>query len=136
MTHVHIALNTSKLNESTAFYRAFLGVEPVKRKPGYVKFELAEPALNLTLNEAAVDGPGALNHLGFQVASSADVDAAARRLQAAGLVTLSEKETDCCYALQDKIWVADPNGYRWEVFVVKVADTAPELELAGPIGSC
>jgi hypothetical protein len=35
--------------------------------------------------------------------------------------------TDCCYALQDKIWVTDPNGYRWEIFVVKVGDTAPEL---------
>ena len=26
--------------------------------------------------------------------------------------------TTCCYALQDKIWVTDPNGIRWEVFLV------------------
>ena len=64
-------------------------------------------------------GPRFLNHLGIQVGSTAEVDAAAERLRAAGLVTLSERDTDCCYALQDKVWVADPNGYRWEVFVVK-----------------
>jgi len=27
-------------------------------------------------------------------------------------------KTDCCYALQDKTWVEDPDGNRWEVFVV------------------
>jgi hypothetical protein len=27
--------------------------------------------------------------------------------------------TTCCHAVQDKIWVADPTGYRWEVYVFK-----------------
>jgi hypothetical protein len=27
-------------------------------------------------------------------------------------------QTDCCYAIQDKTWVADPDGNEWEVFVV------------------
>ena len=31
----------------------------------------------------------------------------------------------------EKIWIADPNGYRWEFFVVKIADTKPELTFAG-----
>jgi hypothetical protein len=26
--------------------------------------------------------------------------------------------TTCCYALQDKAWVSDPDGNEWEVFVV------------------
>jgi hypothetical protein len=25
----------------------------------------------------------------------------------------------CCYAVQDKVWVTDPDGNAWEVFVVK-----------------
>src|SRR5439155_1441455 len=62
---------------------------------------------------------GALNHLGIQVASTEAVEEAKRRVEAAGLATWEERNTDCCYALQDKIWVTDPNGYRWEVFVVK-----------------
>ncbi len=126
---IHIALNTSRLDESIAFYRAFLGVDPIKRKPGYAKFDVANPALNLTLNEAPDDGRGTLNHLGIQVDSTAAVDAAKERLEDTGLVTLGERDTDCCYALQDKIWVTDPNQDRWEVFVVKEGDTRPDLEV-------
>jgi catechol 2,3-dioxygenase-like lactoylglutathione lyase family enzyme len=128
---VHIALNTPAFAESVAFYQAFFGQAPVKHKPGYAKFDVQDPPLNLTLNEVPAAAPGALNHLGIQVASTTAVHEAAGRLRAAGLATLAEKDTDCCYALQDKIWVTDPNGYRWEIFVVKVADTQPELQ-AGP----
>jgi hypothetical protein len=34
-------------------------------------------------------------------------------------------QTDCCYAVQDKIWVQDPDGNNWEVFVV-LEDNLPE----------
>ena len=130
---VHVALNTPRFDESVRFYRTFLGLEPVKLKPGYAKFDVAEPGLNLTLNASnRIDSPvaGALNHLGIQVASTEAVKEAAGRLKAEGLATFEEENTDCCYALQDKVWVTDPNGYRWEVFVVKVGDTYPQLTVA------
>ncbi len=123
----HVALNTPRFEESVAFYRAFFGIDPVKLKPGYAKFDVAEPPLNLTLNESTTLCIGALNHLGIQVGSTAAVEEAAARLKAAGLTTFAERDTDCCYALQDKVWVTDPNGSRWEVFVVKVGDTRPEV---------
>ena len=107
---VHIALDTSKLDESISFYRAFLGVEPAKVRDDYAKFELDEPSLNLTLNVNPQATNAGINHLGIQVEGTAQVDEAAERLRASGLVTLTEKDTDCCYALQDKVWVADPNG--------------------------
>ncbi|MGH7529512.1 MAG: ArsI/CadI family heavy metal resistance metalloenzyme [Gemmatimonadales bacterium] len=125
---MHVALNTPRFEESVRFYRTFLGLEPAKLKPGYAKFDVAEPELNLTLNASGrIAMPGALNHLGIQVQSTEAVRAAAERLKAEGLATFEEENTDCCYALQDKVWVTDPNGYRWEVFVVKVGDTQPEL---------
>lgn len=129
---VHVALNTPRFDESVRFYRTFLGLEPVKHKPGYAKFDVAEPALNLTLNASPSQdaGAGALNHLGIEVASTASVREAAERLKAEGLATFEEGDVECCYALQDKVWVTDPNGYRWEVFVVKVGDTKPELTAA------
>jgi catechol 2,3-dioxygenase-like lactoylglutathione lyase family enzyme len=136
---VHVALNTPRFDESVRFYRTFLGLEPVKLKPGYAKFDVAEPGLNLTLNASnRIDSPvaGALNHLGIQVASTEAVQAAAGRLKAEGLATFEEENTDCCYALQDKVWVTDPNGYRWEVFVVKVGDTQPELTAAASTDAC
>jgi len=130
---VHVALNTPRFDESVRFYRTFLGLEPVKLKPGYAKFDVAEPGLNLTLNASPDRGVGALNHLGIQVQSTGAVREAAERLKAEGLATFEEENTDCCYALQDKVWVTDPNGYKWEVFVVKVGDTSvASSSVAGP----
>jgi catechol 2,3-dioxygenase-like lactoylglutathione lyase family enzyme len=126
---VHVALNVTDVNRSVEFYRAMFGLEPLKWKPGYAKFDVAEPPLNLTLNQAAeIEGRGALNHLGIEVSSSADVLAAKERLRA-GLVTADEMNVDCCFALQDKTWITDPDGYRWEIFTVKIQDTQPELTI-------
>src|SRR5687768_7605012 len=138
---VHVALNVNDFDKSVQFYRAMFGLEPVKLKPGYAKFDVSEPALNLTLNYVGqVNSLGALNHLGVQVNSTEAVLEAKERLRTAGLATFDEMGTDCCYALQDKIWITDPNGYRWEIFVVKVGDTAPELnvaptEIAAPVAA-
>lgn len=125
----HVSLNTARFDESVAFYRAFFGTEPVKHKPGYAKFDLDQPALNFTLNQVAeAPAQGELNHLGIQVASTEDVVDASRRLVKAGLATREEMGADCCYALQDKVWAQDPDGHGWEVFVVQVGDTAPEVD--------
>ena len=114
----HLALNVSDLERSIAFYRALFGVEPSKVRAGYAKFEVADPALNFTLNEGRRNaGPGALNHAGIQVASTDDVLRARARLVEAGLATFDEMDTECCYAKQDKIWVTAPDGESWEVFV-------------------
>lgn len=127
-SRVHVGLNVTDIGRSVKFYRAMFGVEPAKWKPGYAKFDIAEPALNLTLNVAGeIAGRGALNHLGIQVEDTAEVLAAKKRFGEAGLMTRDEMNVDCCFALQDKIWVTDPDGNRWEVFTVKIGDTKPEL---------
>ncbi len=122
---LHVALNVNNLAESLAFYKAFWGAEPVKVRTGYAKFDLDEPGVNLTLNEHPVTEAGGLNHLGIQVGSTDDVLSTKLRWKAAGLLTEDEMQTNCCYAIQDKVWAIDPNGYRWEVFVV-LKDQLPE----------
>ncbi len=132
----HVALNVTNIEKSVAFYRAMFGVEPVKHKDDYAKFDIANPALNLTLNlTASIQTGGALSHLGVQVESTEEVQAAIQRFTEAGLALFTEDNTDCCYALQDKVWVTDPDGNRWEVFVVKVKDTAPEKNLVSTVNS-
>src|SRR5881396_747073 len=114
----HLALTVSDLDRSLAFYRALFGVEATKVRPGYAKFEVAEPALNFTLNEGQRGaGLGAFNHAGIQVASTEDVLRAKARLVEAGLATFDEMDTTCCFAKQDKIWATAPDGERWEIFV-------------------
>jgi catechol 2,3-dioxygenase-like lactoylglutathione lyase family enzyme len=114
----HVAINVRNLEQSIEFYRHLFGVEPVKVRPGYAKFDLDKPSLNFTLNEGG-EVNGGINHLGNQVSSTEDVLAAKERLKSAGLATFDEMDTTCCYACQNKIWVTSPDGHRWEVFVVK-----------------
>lgn len=124
----HLALNVRNVEESIAFYRKMLGIEPSKVRTGYAKFDVQNPPLNLTLNQHAFNERGALSHLGIQVASTNDVLATRKRWEEVGLVTREEMQTNCCYALQDKTWVRDPDGNEWEVFVVledNLAETAP-----------
>ncbi|UKP00246.1 ArsI/CadI family heavy metal resistance metalloenzyme [Nostoc sp. UHCC 0870] len=126
----HVALNVTNIEKSVTFYRAMFGLEPVKYKPDYAKFDIPKPALNLTLNLTnSVQTGGALSHLGVQVESTDEVKSAIQRFTDAGLALFTEDNTDCCYAVQDKVWVTDPDGNRWEVFVVKVEDTTPDKNL-------
>lgn len=99
------------------FYSKLFGTEPAKRRPGYANFAIAEPPLKLVLFENP-SATGKLNHLGIEVESSAQVEQASDRLQQANLTVRSENNTTCCYALQDKIWVTDPDGDEWEVYTV------------------
>lgn len=114
----HVSLNVSAIDASVAFYEATFGVKATKLRPGYAKFDLESPALNLTMTEAPRTGVNA-SHFGIQVARSEDVLEAKERFEAAGLATFKEENTECCYAVQDKVWVEDPDGNAWEVFVVK-----------------
>jgi lactoylglutathione lyase len=60
-----------------------------------------------------------VNHLGVEVGDTAAVDAEQTRLASAGLASVDERDTACCYAKQDKFWVEGaPNGERWEIYTV------------------
>jgi catechol 2,3-dioxygenase-like lactoylglutathione lyase family enzyme len=121
----HLALNVKNVERSLEFYRKLLGIEPSMVRTGYAKFDVENPPLNLTLNEVQFKDRGALSHLGIQVASTDDVLAVRKKWMDAGLITKDEMQTNCCYAIQDKTWVQDPDGNEWEVFVV-LEDNLPE----------
>jgi catechol 2,3-dioxygenase-like lactoylglutathione lyase family enzyme len=114
----HVSLNVTSIDASVAFYEKAFGVTATKRRPGYAKFDLLEPSLNLTMQEAPRTGVNA-SHFGVQVVSTDDVLEARNRFESLGLKTFSEGDTTCCYAVQDKVWIQDPDGNSWEVFVVK-----------------
>jgi catechol 2,3-dioxygenase-like lactoylglutathione lyase family enzyme len=115
----HLALTVTDVERSVPFYRALLGAEPAKVKPGYAKFEPDVPEIVLTLIQGDRGaGLGAFNHGGIKVDSTDAVLSTRLRLQEAGLATFDEMDTECCYARQDKIWVHDPDGTPWEVFTV------------------
>lgn len=134
MSRVQLALRVPDLDGSVAFYAKLFGVQPAKRRPGYANFAIDEPPLKLVLLEGESDRATVLDHLGVEVFSTDDVTAAAARLRESGLVTLAENDTECCYALQDKVWVRGPGDEPWEVYVVK-ADAA-QLDRAAGSACC
>src|SRR3954463_14803630 len=92
----HVSLNVSDIQASVSFYEKAFGVTATKRRPGYAKFDLQAPSLNLTMQEAPRTGVNA-GHFGIQVASSEDVAVAWTRFKEAGLRPRTEENTECCY---------------------------------------
>jgi catechol 2,3-dioxygenase-like lactoylglutathione lyase family enzyme len=131
VSRVQLALNVDDLDTSIAFYSKLFATEPAKVRPGYANFAVAEPPLKLVLIENPGNG-GSINHLGVEVADTDTVDAEQARLAEAGFASVDERDTTCCYAKQDKFWVAGtPNGESWEIYTVLADSATPNGEAAG-----
>ena len=135
---VHISLNVNDVKKSVEFYEKMLAARPVKffinkedtadqsreavvsnkLRSGYAKFDIANPPLNLVLNEVKYRSGERLSHLGLQVETTEEVLSFRKRWIEESLITVDEMGIICCYAKQDKTWVRDPDGNEWEVFVV------------------
>jgi catechol 2,3-dioxygenase-like lactoylglutathione lyase family enzyme len=133
MSRVQLALRVADLEASVAFYSSLFGVEPAKRRPGYANFAVTEPPLKLVLIEGEPGQSTVMDHMGVEVETTEEVNAATSRLSELGLFTQIEDDTTCCYAVQDKVWVHGPGAEPWEVYTVK-AD-APDATTIHPSGT-
>jgi catechol 2,3-dioxygenase-like lactoylglutathione lyase family enzyme len=136
MSRIQLALRVGNLEGSIGFYSKLFGTEPAKRRPGYANFAIAEPALKLVLLEGEPGQATVMDHLGVEVGSTDEVNAASRRLTGEGLETLTEDDTTCCYAVQDKVWVHGPGQEPWEVYTVKADSATFGVETATPAACC
>ena len=111
----HISLFVSDINETVKFYDKFFNEEAAKVKEDYAKYELDAPALTISFiqNGEKVNTSG---HYGIQVETKEELNEKLNLARGNKLVELEEVETACCYAIQDKFWVNDPDGYEWEVY--------------------
>ena len=128
MSRVQLALNVSDLGQAIDFYSKLFSTQPAKRREGYANFAVDSPPLKLVL----IENPGAegrLNHLGVEVFSTDEVAATSARLSGEGMATATEDNVTCCYAVQDKVWVEDPDGSPWEVYTVLADSQAPNGDL-------
>lgn len=114
----HLNLGTRDLERSVSFYRTLLDAEPAKNFADYALFLTDEPGLELALNADDSATAGESAHYGVVVDSVKVVDAAIARFSAAGVAIDIERDETCCYAVQTKVWAADPDGRRWEIYTV------------------
>lgn len=115
---MHLNLATRDLDASVSFYSTLLAAPPAKQLADYALFITEQPGLELALDldPSAEAAPG--QHFGIVVETTDAVEAQIERLEAAGFVTDVEREETCCYANQTKVWATDPEGRRWETYVV------------------
>lgn len=139
MSRVQLAINVSDIDAAVVFYTKVFGAEPAKRRKGYANFAIGSPPLKLVLFEdpdaRGTGVAGALNHLGVEVETSDEVSLVTERLSGQGLATEVEQHTTCCHALQDKVWVNDPDGLAWEIYTV-LADAPAEPVPGGNADCC
>ncbi len=115
---IHLSLNVKNVAESVAFYEKVFGVKPRKQNSTYAKFDLNDPPLNFAMQSGKGE-ISRISHLGIEVDSQDEMMRWQKDLTEKGLVQLIESDTKCCFARQDKVWFADPDGNEWEVFYVR-----------------
>lgn len=145
---MHVSLYVTDIQKSEAFYTAFFQTQPVKQKEDYLKYVLEAPSLIISFVQKPEKVAGNFGHLGFQVASVEILKEKLLAAYRAKLPVIEEMGTTCCYALQDKFWVADPDGYHWEVYVFHedavfedpnephIQTMDPPMESVSASGSC
>lgn len=117
MARIQIALNVDDLDAAVDFYTKLLAVPPAKHRPGYANFVVEDPPFKLSLL-TEYGRPGTVDHIGFEVADRDAVTTARDRLVEDGLAVVAELDMVCCYSMQHKAWVDDPDGARWELYTV------------------
>jgi len=108
----HISLDVRDVSKSAAFYEKVFGMKPQKQVADYAKFDLKTPALNFSLVSSS-GAVSAVDHLGIEVETVEEIAEWKIRLQHEGILERVEDNIACCFARQDKLWFADPDGNAW-----------------------
>ncbi len=113
---MHMSFYVSDLTATVNFYSTFFGKPATKVKSGYAKYELSEPGLIISFIENKERVQSNFGHIGIQVGSKEEMEHRLELARQQGIVSSEEIGTACCYAVQDKFWVDDPDGIQWEVY--------------------
>lgn len=133
---MHVGLHVTDIEKTVNFYRDFFETPPNKVKPGYAKFILESPSLVISFSESPGQVHPGFGHLGIRLQDKDAVMEKLARMKALGMTVMEEEQTTCCYALQDKFWVVDPDGYKWEVYCFYKDVEAQQLSGATSSACC
>ncbi|MGH8537984.1 MAG: VOC family protein [Gammaproteobacteria bacterium] len=114
-----VRLKVKELSASIPFYERMFAQPATELSRGtYARFEVMDPPLNL-LSIEAEDAFSYEGHMGIQMKQMADVNRYRARMEEGGIeIFVTETEVACCYSVQNKAWVRDPDNNSWEFFMV------------------
>ncbi|MFT7033909.1 MAG: catechol 2,3-dioxygenase-like lactoylglutathione lyase family enzyme [Cyclobacteriaceae bacterium] len=113
---MHVSLYVKNLAATVNFYNTFFGVPADKIRDKYAKYILKNPSLVISFIENPERVQSNFGHLGFQVETKQEMEEKLELAKSKDIVSKEEIGTACCYAIQDKFWVNDPDGVQWEVY--------------------
>ena len=113
---IHISLPATDLEQSAVFYEKLFGRPVSKRRPDYLNFRLDQPPIHLALVKKTTEPARPGGHFGIELADAESLADWQTRLQLSRLDYEPEPGAQCCYATGDKLWLTDPDGYRWEIW--------------------
>ena len=113
---MHVSLYVSDIQKTISFYNQLFKQSPSKVKTAYAKYELSLPSLIISFVENKDKVQPYFGHLGFQLGSEKELNEQLEHFTPLGMVSLVEQGTACCYAIQDKFWLTDPDGVKWEIY--------------------
>lgn len=120
MTKLHLHIGTENLEASRTYYTALFGQGPTLVKPDYLKWDLDNPSVTLSVTPRAI-GDAGLDHLGLSLDDEEALDAVEARLSDANIDPIAERGGTCCYARAEKGWAVDPQGLPWELYHFQAA---------------
>jgi len=109
----YVGIHSGKLDDWAEWGPAFLGLELAERSAHQLKFRMDDRRQRILVS----DEETVPTAFGFEVASAADLDRLAGRLEAAGVKVEHLSRTECeRRAISDAIRFADPAGNRLEAY--------------------
>lgn len=123
MKRLHVNLSVENLEQSIRFYATLFNAEPTVRKDDYAKWMLEDPRVNFSIATRNCSEEPGVDHVGIQTDTPEELAEITQRLKQAGEASLLQEGANCCYAVSDKTWVADPSGVQWETFFTHGAIT-------------
>lgn len=112
-----LVIYSTDLCRAMEFYWCLFGVEPVRLSDELIWFDVVDPSLFLTIKKSDHEqafmkrnGVVWLETNGFAVT-------ARDRLEAVGLLTYDDTSIGCFYPSNNRLWVKDPDGNRWNFFI-------------------
>jgi catechol 2,3-dioxygenase-like lactoylglutathione lyase family enzyme len=112
----HVALAVADLDRASRFYRELFGAVEVYRHPAFVQVQIPETRDVIVFERRdpeKVGTSGGIAHFGFRLRDPADIDAAAKAVQAAGGTVKSQGEF--CPG-EPYLFASDPDGYEVEIW--------------------
>ncbi len=113
---MHVSYYVTDINKTVAFYNELFGTEPEKVKENYAKYILESPALIISFIENPPLVQNNFGHLGFQVQDEDTFLEMHKYFKGKNMINLEEMGVSCCYAVQNKFWLNDPDNYKWEIY--------------------